>query len=309
MSGFFMEKQRSLFVSDHENFISSADVCLFTQALQQGALTQEVLEPFKQHIKTYFKLFGRSFAWRQTTSPYQIVVSEIMLQQTQTSRVVGKFEKFIETFPHFEALARAQTRDVIMAWQGLGYNKRALALHALAQRVVQEFSGILPHDPEKLKTFKGIGPNTAGSICAFAFNKPTVFIETNVRSVYIHFFFQGQSEVHDKMLFPLIHMTLDHENPREWYYALMDYGVALKKMYPNPSRNSAHYAVQSKFKGSDRQIRGAVLRALLVDKVQTIQALAHHCNADYMRVERILRDLEKDGFLKLQHDNTVLLSD
>jgi len=286
--------------------ISSVNAHLFTQALSINGITDDVIKQFQETIYNYYRLFRRDFAWRQTTNPYHIVVSEIMLQQTQTSRVQGKYENFITQFPDFATLASAQMRDLLAAWQGLGYNRRALALQKIAQRVMHEFDGKLPDDPEILQTFSGIGPNTAGSICAFAFNCPITFIETNIRSIFIHFFFQGQTEVHDKMLLPLVAKTVDRHNAREWYYALMDYGVALKKMYPNPSRKSVHHATQSKFEGSDRQIRGAILRLLTKHVLITEQDLLCAFPSDEQRVIDIAHDLAKDGFIRLEKGHVSL---
>ena len=229
-----------------------------------------------------------------------------MLQQTQTHRVAQKFPEWLEKFPSFEHLARANTFDVISAWQGLGYNRRALALHSIAQRVVQEFGCELPADPVILQTCKGIGPNTAGSICAFAFNIPTVFIETNIRAVYIYHFFKDQEKVSDKELIPLITQTLDQQNPREWYYALMDYGVHLKKEHKNPSRKSKSHTVQSRFEGSERQIRGMILRALTQYGKLSFDELIATVPREVHRVERNLDDLMQEGFVKL-HENIYYL--
>lgn len=282
-------------MSTQIDYLCTPSAMQFSHALTAGNISNVVVA-FQHHIYGYYKSFGRIFTWRQTTNPYHIVVSEIMLQQTQTYRVQGKFEHFIELFPDFYHLAQAPMRDLLAAWQGLGYNRRALALQAIAKRVVTEFGGFLPDDPAVLETFPGIGPNTAGSIGAFAFNKPTVFVETNIRSVFIHFFFSEQRLVHDKMLLPLVAKMLDTHNPRAWYYALMDYGVALKKMYPNPSRKSVHHARQSKFEGSDRQLRGAILR-LLTTKNHVSYPELQHIEKDFERLARIVQDLVKDGFI------------
>lgn len=302
-----MIKRASFFTSEHDKYISSVDVQLFTQMVDQENLSPASILAFKQHIQFYFKQFGRTFSWRQTNDPYQIVVSEIMLQQTQTHRVQKKFEQFIEQFPTFEALAHAQIREVITVWQGLGYNRRALALHVLAQRVIQEFNGVLPDDFETLKTFKGIGPNTAGSVCAFAFNRAVIFIETNIRSVFLHFFFREQSDVHDKVILPLIRMTLDEKNPRDWYYALMDYGVALKKIYANPSRKSMHHTRQSRFEGSDRQLRGKILHLLVIEEHLEKSTIATKLSCDKQRVFSLIIELEKDGFIRINDDKISLL--
>ncbi len=220
------------------------------------------LTDFQQHIWDYYRANRRDFPWRRTTDPYHIFISEVMLQQTQTFRVEPKFNNWIAALPTFQSLADAPLREVLSLWQGLGYNRRALWLHQAAQRIMTEFNGELPINPEILETFPGIGPNTAASVCAFAFNKPTIFIETNIRAVFIHFFFTGKAEIKDNEIRPLVEQTVDQENPREWYYALMDYGVMLKKNLPNPSRRSAHHAQQTKFEGSERQIRGLILKSL-----------------------------------------------
>ena len=172
---------------------------------------------FKKEIWKYYKAHKREMPWRNTTNPYYIVVSEIMLQQTQVSRVISKYTSFIKKFPTWKKLAEAQLKDVLLEWQGLGYNRRGKALHSIAQKVVQEYKSALPHELHILTTFSSIGLNTAGSICAFAFNTPTVFIETNIRTVFIHFFFKDKERIDDKDILKLVEKTLDTENPREWY--------------------------------------------------------------------------------------------
>lgn len=256
------------------------------------------LAHFQQTIWDYYTKHGRQFPWRNVDDPYQIVVSEIMLQQTQTHRVEQKFNEFMTKFPNFSALAQAPTRDVLIAWQGLGYNRRALALHAIAQLVVKEFNGLLPASAAMLATFPHIGPNTAGSICAFAFNQPTVFVETNIRAVFIHFFFSNAKKVHDKDLLPLVRKTVDEKNPRHWYYALMDYGVMLKKMHKNPARKSAHHTRQSTFEGSHRQIRGMILKLLTTHACMNQEELYKNIDRDAQRTQAALAELLHEGFLE-----------
>jgi A/G-specific adenine glycosylase len=219
---------------------------------------------FVETIKTYYRQHKRVFAWRDVENSYYVFISEVMLQQTQTQRVVVKFEQFITAFPTINALAAASLADVLTVWQGLGYNRRAKFLHQAAQEIIRTHQGIIPHDLAALNALPGIGKATASSILAFAYNEPTVFIETNIRSVYIEFFFKDSTQVHDRDLEPLIRSTVDQENPRQWYYALMDYGVMLKKEHGNPSRKSKHHTTQSRFEGSDRQVRGSILRALIL---------------------------------------------
>lgn len=260
-------------------------------------LNKNKINTFQTTIYAYYNEHKRDFAWRNTTNPYHIIVSEIMLQQTQTYRVAPKYELFIQKFPNFATLATAPLKELLLAWQGLGYNRRALSLQKTAQIIMQEYNGTLPQDPEILKTFPGIGPATAASICAFAFNAPTTFIETNIRSVYIHFFFHNQSNINDKQLLPLIEQTVDTKNSREWYYALMDYGVMLKKNITNPSRKSAHHTQQSKFEGSDRQIRGMILRLLTQHHRLSYNQIIENTQKEPQRVQKILKQLHAETFI------------
>jgi A/G-specific adenine glycosylase len=250
------------------------------------------IAPFQEFVWNFYRQNKRDFVWRTTDNPYYILVSEIMLQQTQTHRVITKYEEFIAAFSTFESLAAAPLRDVLSVWQGLGYYRRARFLHQTAQIVVNEYGGVLPQDPKILQMFPGIGPNTAGSIVAFAFNEPTVFIETNIRTVFIHSFFcDSNATVSDKELMPLIAQSVDHYNPREWYYALMDYGVYLKSRQVNPSRRSAHYSKQSKFEGSDRQIRAKILKVVVNEDKISHEQLVKIINDDGNRVEKIVAQL------------------
>lgn len=249
-------------------------------------------------IWQFYAQNGRTFDWRNVDDSYLVFISEVMLQQTQTVRVAQKFPQFIAQFPNFATLASASLKEVLKAWQGMGYNRRGKYLHDSAKKVMQEYDGILPDDPHLLETFPGIGKATAASICAFAFNKPTVFIETNIRSVFIFYFFSGQSEIHDKEIYPLVAASIDQENPREWYYALMDHGVMLKKQMKNPSRKSAHHAVQSKFEGSDRQIRGAILRILTQSNEPVAQEnLYRQLDVAKKKLNSIIYDLINDGLV------------
>jgi len=262
------------------------------------------IDIFKTLIWDFYRKNKRQFAWRNAQDPYAIVVSEIMLQQTQTYRVEQKFKDFAKKFSNFYELAQSPLISVLEAWQGLGYNRRGKFLHQIAQKVMSEYDGILPDSPDILITFPGLGHATASSICAFAFNKPTVFIETNIRTVFIHHFFQDNiTAISDKDLLPIVAATLDHANPREWYYALMDYGVFLKKLVPNPSRRSSHYTKQSRFEGSDRQIRGAIVRLLIKDELVSQEHLiTAFTGEDLSRVKRIVEQLIKEGLIAREAD-------
>lgn len=255
---------------------------------------------FQEIVWGYYRMYGRhDLPWRQpagdgTYNPYHIVVSELMLQQTQVSRVIPKFEVFIRQFPTWGDLAAASLADVIRAWSGLGYNRRAKFLWQTAQAVTEHYDGVLPQSVKELAALPGIGPNTAGAILAYAFNQPVLFIETNIRTVFIHHFFADQESVADKDLVPYIQGTVPADEVREWYWALMDYGTHLKQTVGNVSRASASYAKQSAFVGSRRQIRGQVLR-LLGERMRTSSELSQLITDE--RLPAVLDDLVNEGFV------------
>jgi A/G-specific adenine glycosylase len=202
--------------------------------------------------------------WRTDTQPYYILVSELMLQQTQVDRVVPKFTAFIASFPTVPALAEASLAEVLTLWSGLGYNRRAKFLHQAARRIVEEFNGIIPSTQAELMSLPGVGANTAGAILAYGFNQPAVFIETNVRTVYFYHFFAEREEVSDAELREVVAATVDLEHPREWYWALMDYGSFLKRNGAGAISKSKHYKKQSALKGSLREMRGMIIRELTI---------------------------------------------
>lgn len=260
---------------------------------------------FQQMVLSYYEQHGRDMAWRNTTDSYLILVSEIMLQQTQVERVTMKFPEFIRAFPDFATLAAAPLGEVLTVWQGMGYNRRAISLQKCAIRVINEYNGILPADVDILATFPGIGRATASSIAAFAFNMPVVFIETNIRRVFIHFFFTETGTVSDAEILPLVEKVLYRENPRIWYWALMDLGSALKKTVANPNRRSVHYTRQSPFEGSDRKIRGALLKIVLKDPFLEEEEIIGRVAEDPHRLRRILGALEADGFIQRKDNGFV----
>jgi len=237
----------------------------------------------------------RDMPWRQNTEPYHVLVSELMLQQTQVDRVIPKFIAFIERFPVVQSLAEAPLADVISLWSGLGYNRRAKFLHEAARKIVSDYDGDLPPDPDSLMSLPGVGPNTAGAIMVYSFNIPIVFIETNIRTVFFHHYFQGRTLVTDKELKELVTTTIDTEHPREWYWALMDYGAWLKKQGAGQLDKSAHYKKQTPLKGSVREVRGLILRILARGPL-TESSLKKQLAVDD-RFERALDGLLRDGLV------------
>lgn len=277
------------------------------------------ISAFKKEIWTYYRRAGRvRLPWRHTRDPYAIFVSEIMLQQTQVARVEKYYKTFLKQFPDFRALARARQSDVLAAWQGLGYNRRAMFLWRAAKVVVAEHGGRLPRDRAALESLPGIGKGTSGSLMAFAFNKPEVFIETNIRRVFIHFFFPKRRKVTDAELEHCIERSVDKRDPREWYWALMDYGAAMVSArvvhdakissHANPNRRSAHYKKQSLFAGSDRELRGKIVRSTLAAKKNRIctKELLEKLDISSIRFKKVVGGLEKEGFIIRKGDHIYI---
>ena len=221
------------------------------------------LERFRSTVWREGERLYRDLPWRNIDDPYAVLVSEVMLQQTQVKRVLGYWPRFLSAFPTIDALAAADTADVLALWQGLGYNRRALALKRCAEECAARHGGRLPEEAGELVGLPGIGPATAGGVVAFAFDRPAVYLETNVRTVFIHELFPDAVSVSDRQIEPLVRLACPDAGCRKWYYALLDYGAHLKATVPNPSRRSAHHARQSAFEGSRRQKRAQLLRIVL----------------------------------------------
>ncbi len=261
-------------------------------------LSPSAVRAFRAKIYNYYRKHGRALPWRTTRNPYRILISEIMLQQTQVERVLEKYKEFLAAFPNFSSLAQAPLPKLLRVWQGMGYNRRALALRALAQTVMNEHRGKLPSDPDELVKLPGIGKYTAGAVAAFVFKKPVVFMDTNIRRVYIHHFFHDRENIRDEEIVPLIEKTLDKAGPGKWYNALMDYGSMLKKEQSNPNQRSAHYTRQSPFENSNRQVRGRILKALVKESPLTAIQIVKKVGMEPERVKKNLTQLEREGFLK-----------
>jgi A/G-specific adenine glycosylase len=225
---------------------------------------------------------------------YKIMVSEVMLQQTQVRRVIPKYHEFIEEFPTIKRLATARLGKVLRIWSGLGYNRRAKFLHLAAKAIINDHGGIVPSVHSELIQLPGIGTNTAGAIAAYAYNQPAIFIETNIRSVFIDYFFDQQTIVSDQAILEYIQQTLDQKRPRQWYWALMDYGNYLKQTVPNLNQRSKHYTKQSQFQGSRRQLRGQVLR-LLSNHPYSATLLDDTINDE--RLSRVLSELLDENLI------------
>ncbi len=261
-------------------------------------LSQPQICEFQSTILDYYNQNRRKLPWREgEIDPYQIMVSEVMLQQTQAGRVIEKYVQFLEAFPTVAHLAKSSLNDVLAVWHGLGYNRRGRYLRDAARYIEQEYGGKFPRTVQDLTVLPGIGHNTASAILVYAYNQPLVFIETNIRTVYLHHFFPLDEDVSDEQVLELVAQTLDHENPREWYWALMDYGTYLKKTHGNANRRSKHYARQSTFEGSDRQLRGQILREVIAGP--TVEEMLIRKLGD-PRASRIVDSLVADKLIKRQ---------
>lgn len=221
------------------------------------------LEAFRSRVREQGARHYRDLPWRYIDDPYAVLVSEVMLQQTQVKRVLSYWPRFLALFPTIDALAAAGTADVLAQWQGLGYNRRALALKRCADICSAEHAGRLPDTAEELERLPGIGPATAAGVVAFSCDRPALYLETNVRTVFLHELFPGEEGVPDKRIAPLVATACPSTDVRGWYYALLDYGAHLKATLPNPSRRSAHHTRQSAFEGSRRQKRAELVRIVL----------------------------------------------
>ncbi len=238
----------------------------------------------------------RAMPWRTDTRAYYVLVSELMLQQTQVARVVPKFTEFIAAFPNEQTLAAASLGDVLKLWQGLGYNRRAKYLYDAAKKIVQDFDGVFPENEADIQSLPGVGPNTAGAIVAYAFNQPSIFIETNIRTVYIHHFFADNFDVTDKQIKEKLQETIDTEHPREFYWGLMDYGSSLKTNGVKNIARSKHYKKQSPLLGSIREVRGHIVKELTRRESMSYAQLEMLHPHD-IRVDAALASLKKDGIL------------
>ncbi len=262
------------------------------------------LASFVRRVWEHYREQGRDLPWRRTDDPYAVLVSEVMLQQTQVIRVVPKYAEFLEAFPTVETLGTAPLDELLRVWSGLGYNRRALNLKRAAETIVAEHGGRVPDTLEGLTALPGIGHATAAQVLAFAFDLGVPFIETNIRSVFLHEFFGDAEDVPDAAILPLVEATLPAEGAREWFWALMDYGTHLKATLPNPSRRSRHHVQQGRFEGSNRQLRGRLLVALAEDagRVAGSRGLATNVLAEAVRfeperVEAALAALQSEGFV------------
>jgi len=270
-------------------------------------IDKKKLKQLQKTVWNYFEEHGRhTLPWRKTKNPYHILVSEVMLQQTQVVRVVPMYREFLKRFPTIQSLATAPLRDVLVAWQGLGYNRRAQALHKLAGVIMKEYKGSIPTTYEILLELPGIGPYTASAVSVFAYNTPFPMVETNIRTVFFYHLFTHQEKVSDTELLEVSRILIDSKRPREWYWALMDYGAYLKGQGVRSNMKSKHYTPQSKFNGSDREVRGAIVRALTQRSYANEKEIIRLTKIASARVRLQLSKLEKEGMITKKNNTWSL---
>ena len=275
----------------------------------------------QRKVWNWYRANAHPLPWRETSNPYHIFVSEIMLQQTQISRVLQKYPLFLKKFPDVPSLAKAPFRTVLQTWHGMGYNRRALYLKQAAERICKNHGGTIPKQEEQLHALPGVGAYTASAIMCFAYGTCHPFIETNIRRAIIHECFPRKQDITDKEILQMLrHIqpprprklgearpkgAADSDIRREWYYALMDYGRDALKHVPNPNRKSKQYTKQSRFEGSTRYMRAKIISYLLTNKKATeeelflsLKADQHLADISYEDTARALAGLTKEHLVK-----------
>lgn len=250
---------------------------------------------FRRKVFRFYRRHGRDLPFRHTCDPYHITVAEFMLQQTQVERVLPKYDLWLKKWPTWQALAAAATRDILAAWSGLGYNRRAIFLHKLAGAIVKQYDSRLPDDPLALEKLPGIGPYTARAILIFAFNLDLVTIDTNIRRVILHEFNLPPTLTKTE-LEAIARRLLPQGQSRDWHNALMDYSrLALPKRLthiPPTTRQSA-------FAGSQRQIRGHIIKSLTGKTRVSIDRIARDLMRSPLDVRRAAESLASDGLIRV----------
>ncbi len=244
---------------------------------------------FRSYIFSWWKKNARDLPWRHTSDPYAILVSEVMLQQTQVSRVLEKYEAFLGKYPTVFDLADAPTSGIIRDWKGLGYNRRALYLHRGALIVVEKYKGIFPESEAELLSIPGIGKYTARAILVFAFRHTVAMVDTNIRKIITHFFYDGRTQS-ESVIWETAKRLVPKGKSWEWHQALMDYGaLELWKQTGNNTARSIKRTSTVPFRQTNRFLRGRILDALRVcprSDSELVSEMAQICK----RPESVVRD-------------------
>ncbi len=252
----------------------------------------------QERILAWYKINGRDLPWRKTRDPYTILVAEVMLQQTQVSRVVPKYAAFLKKFPTFASLARARKRTLLTLWSGLGYNSRALRLQQLAQVVTREYEGKLPRQEVELATLPGMGPYTRRAVQIFAWDRDVVCVDTNIRRILLH----ELGLEHDTPLLQLEQIAeacLPRGRSREWHNALMDYGALV--LTSRSTGIKAKAKSPKPFRTSKRYYRGQIMKMLLKNKRVTLAELQQWYQHETTHViAEIVEELAAEKLLRIR---------
>lgn len=265
----------------------------------------------REALLAWYRPRRRAYPWRRTRDPYVILVSEVMLQQTQAARVAAAFGPFLRRFPTVRALARATRSDVLRAWGGLGYNRRAVALHEAARAIVREHGGCVPADPAALRRLPGVGPYTAAAVASLGFGVPVAAVDTNVRRIVarVH---AGTDRPAPGTVRAIAEAWVEASDPGAWNQALMDLGREVCRPRPRcevcPLAPTCRFRASGAaprprrprsgpFEGSNRQLRGAVVRVLRHRPALTLGVLARELGRDGARVRAVVAELVRDGIV------------
>lgn len=266
-------------------------------------ISDQQIRLFQKKVLSFYTQHGRDLPWRKTTDPYKILLSEVMLQQTQVSRVIEYYTQWTSRWPTIESLAEASQKDVLRAWMGLGYNRRAIHLHQAARAISKTFDGDVLKAMNSYDEVPGIGPYTSRAVQIFSSNADIVTVDTNIRRILIHEFLLSEN-LSPKVLWLLAERCLPSGRSREWHNALMDYGALLMTSRKTGIRP---LAIQSRFKGSDRQIRGIVIRSLL-QHPSPLSELEKITNVNTIRLKKILNKMIQESLISA-YDNQYTIKE
>lgn len=267
-------------------------------------ISDQQIQRFRRKVFRFYQKHKRDLPWRKTNDPYRITVSEIMLQQTQVDRVIPKYHEWISRWPTWRALSRATSYELLSAWSGLGYNRRALFLGKMARAIVHNHKGQMPDDPDGLRKLPGVGPYTSRAILIFAFNRPLATIDTNIRRVLIHEFgLSGETSVAE--LEDLAYRVLPKRRSREWHNALMDYS---RLVLPRQMKHVPPVSRQSRFEGSLRQIRGEIIRQLVSQQSITAGQIIKATGRSREDVALAIEAMTREGIVQ-KFRNRLTLAD
>ncbi len=256
-------------------------------------LSPSHIRSFQHNVFAYYKKYGRDLPWRKTTNPYYILLSEIMLQQTQVDRVIQYYHRWTTKWPHVVDLARADRREVLQEWMGLGYNNRAINIHKAAQKIIESYNGDVIAAMKNYKDIPGVGPYISHAVRIFSGNEDTVTVDTNIRRILIHEF-HLHKKISDNELWDIAEHCLPKGKSRDWHNALMDYGATLLTSRKTGIRPKTQ---QSPFEGSDRQIRAQIIRHLLNNVSVEFSEICSRFSIEKNRLDKIIYSLIKDGLV------------